>query len=80
MMPIHSLLPRPQEFTWLRGLGWSYYDFVSLKALDFWLWGVLEHMDVFTDGAMPIQAWQCEPEATQSFARAFEVTAGQSRT
>ena len=61
-----------KEFTCLHHLGWSFQDLA--RCLDFWLWGCLEHMDMFTDGALPIQAWQCDPEATQRFAHAFEVT------
>ncbi|CAK9115960.1 unnamed protein product [Durusdinium trenchii] len=40
--------------------------------LGFWLWGPLEHLDIFTDGAMPWQAAACDPEATNHFVAAFE--------
>lgn len=33
--------------------------------------GVLDHADWFTDGAFPVQAFMCEPDATASFAKAF---------
>ncbi|CAK9030719.1 unnamed protein product, partial [Durusdinium trenchii] len=41
-------------------------------SLGFWLWGPLEHLDVFTDGAMPWQAAACDPEATHRFVASFE--------
>jgi len=43
----------------------------SIISLGFVL-GMLDHMDYFTDGVFPIQAYKCEPEATNLFVFSFK--------
>ena len=38
--------------------------------------GVLEHLDWFTDGAFPVQAYMCEPGITAAWAAAFDQSWG----
>jgi len=38
--------------------------------------GVLEHLDWFTDGAFPVQAYMCEPGITDTWAAAFDQSWG----
>eukprot|EP00913_Durusdinium_trenchii_P033018 g30909.t1 len=43
-------------------------------SAEFVLFGPLEQLDFFTDGATPIQAFACEPSATDTYVKAFEAS------
>lgn len=56
----------------LRQLQVNFWDFSVLLDL---LIGTFEHMDFFTDGALPVQAAKCDPHVTEVWAESFEVSA-----
>lgn len=55
------------EYRWLVKFG----DWQLSAAVPFFF-GALEHMDFFTDGLFPLQAYKCDPQVTEHFAIAFQ--------
>ncbi|CAK8997234.1 unnamed protein product [Durusdinium trenchii] len=72
LLCIPFLIRSKWEATLLRRHGWS-WSALAMSA-EFVLFGPLEQLDFFTDGATPIQAFACEPSATDTYVKAFEAS------
>jgi len=59
------------ELMIIRKMGEGEYMASKFAAILGFTLGTMEHMDWFTDGGFPIQAYMCDPQATAHFAESF---------